>query len=324
MMSNDSSISEEQYQQFKATLKEALEGIAEVIDTTVTKVNETKEGLSIRFPGDDVSPTVYPDEILKNMAPGESPEMLAKALANKINTLRDEGPKMSDLDLSQEGAKKNLFAVVINAEENKELLKDTPHITKDDLAVIARYRVSPEASFIVHDNHGSMFKMTAEEMLQTAMKNTEAQAFKVQPIEEVLREIMSNQGMDFMDEVISETPKSPFYVVTNEMKVDGAIAIMSKSAMEQVYEVVGEDFYILPSSRHEILAVPESMVENPEDLKHMVEEVNATQVEACDKLSDNIYHYDAQTKKVSMVDVQKLNKSTEITPTITKATGRKM
>ena len=129
---------------------------------------------------------------------------------------------------------------------------------------------------------------------------------------------------DYMDDVLAETPKSPFYVVSNELKVDGAVAIASKTALEQVHEVVGENYYILPSSRHEILAVPESMVSDPEDLRQMVCEVNATQVEAKDLLSDNVYYYDAQKKHVSMVEPKTMDKPMEIAETATKNSVKAM
>ena len=66
--------------------------------------------------------------------------------------------------------------------------------------------------------------------------------------------------------------------------------------MDQAAERAGGDFYILPSSIHEILIVPDNGKMGLSDLENMVKEVNATQVAPADKLTDNVYHYDSQAK----------------------------
>lgn len=327
-MSNDSNISsEEQFMQFSKALEEALKGIAEVVQTEVVKINEVKTGLSIRYPGEDVSPTVYPEDILSRLAPGESPEMAAKACAEKLISLRGNGPKMSDIDLSLEGAKKNLYCVVINADANKELLKDVPHIKMEDLAVVLRYRVAEDASFLVHENHLSSFQLTSEEALAIGQNNTDAEGYTVQPMSEVLREIMVKQGMpeEIIDDTLSISENDAMYVVSNPSKVHGGYAIASKAAMEQAAEKLGtDDFTILPSSIHELILVPNREGMELKDLKDMVKEVNETQVEVGERLSDNIYRFNAQTKKISIINVEKLDKGPELIETMAKVSGRKM
>lgn len=291
-------------EQFTKALTDVLDGIATVEPVMVHKVNETKQRLNIRYPGEAISVTIYPDDILKNMAQGKSVEMAAMKAAEMIQRALENVPTMSDLDLSPEGAKKNLVCIVMNEDENKELLKQIPHRKIcGDLVMAARYRVSDIASFVVKNDHCKIFKMTGEEILEHGMKNTNQRGFKVQRIEEVFAEMMENQGMkpEFMDAVLADTQKIPIYVVTNDITVDGAIAIASKEAMEKVHDTIGEDFYILPSSRHEIMAVPESIATDPKDLKAVVEKINATEVSREDKLSDNIYHYTA-TKGVQIYE----------------------
>lgn len=291
-------------EQFAKALTYVLDGIATVEPTTIHKVNETKQGLSIRFPGEAVSPVIYPDEIIKHIAPGESFEKAAIKTAAMLQKMRDTAPTVSDLDLTHEGAKKNLVCVVMNEEKNKELLQEIPHMKIcGDLVMAARYRLSDEGSFLVKNEHCKIFGMTGVEILNQGMMNTNQRGFKIQKIDELLREMMGSHGMEeeFMNAVLSCTKKIPMYVVTNDIKMDGAIAIASKEAMVKVHETIGEDFYIIPSSRHEIIAVPESIVTDPKDVKAIVEKVNATQVSREDKLSDNIYHYTA-TKGVQIYE----------------------
>lgn len=86
------------------------------------------------------------------------------------------------------------------------------------------------------------------------------------------------------------------FVATVPDKIHGAGIIAYQDFMDQAAERVGGDFFILPSSRHEILLVPDNGQMDLHDLEAMVREVNATHVTPEDKLTDNVYHYDADAK----------------------------
>ena len=61
--------------------------------------------------------------------------------------------------------------------------------------------------------------------------------------------------------------------------------------MEKVYERIGENFYILPSSIHEVIVIPESKSPMRPQLDCMIQEVNETQVEEEEVLSSHAYYY---------------------------------
>ena len=62
------------------------------------------------------------------------------------------------------------------------------------------------------------------------------------------------------------------------------------------------DFFILPSSIHELLVVPKQDGMDYSSLEAMVQEVNATQVAPEEKLSDHVYEYDAKEKELYRAD----------------------
>lgn len=85
------------------------------------------------------------------------------------------------------------------------------------------------------------------------------------------------------------------YVVTNFETVRGAAAILIREAMEKLWEMIG-DFYILPSSVHELIVYTDTPLEY---LKDMVREVNDSEcVDEDELLSYNIYRYDHEKKEV--------------------------
>ena len=59
---------------------------------------------------------------------------------------------------------------------------------------------------------------------------------------------------------------------------------------------MGGDFFLLPSSIHEVILVPDNGKMDYRELEKMVHEVNETQVRPTERLSDNVYHYDSKEK----------------------------
>ena len=57
---------------------------------------------------------------------------------------------------------------------------------------------------------------------------------------------------------------------------------------------MGTDFFVLPSSVHEVLILPDDGSQDLDSLQFMVREINRTEVAPEDRLSDFVYHYDAQ------------------------------
>lgn len=84
------------------------------------------------------------------------------------------------------------------------------------------------------------------------------------------------------------------YVATTPDKINGAGIIAYPEFMQQAAEQLNGDFYLLPSSRHEVILVKDDGAMDFEQLQSMVREVNATEVSDADKLTDNVYHYDSK------------------------------
>ena len=73
-------------------------------------------------------------------------------------------------------------------------------------------------------------------------------------------------------------------------KINGASTILSKKILDKVAECLQGDYYIIPSSIHECIAVSADMTE-PDELRSMVQEVNDSQVEPEERLTYSIYGY---------------------------------
>ena len=92
-----------------------------------------------------------------------------------------------------------------------------------------------------------------------------------------------------------EAIENPMFCLTNTQKMNGASLLLQEDIRKQIGECLGSDYFVLPSSIHEVLILPDNgMFEVPE-LNAMVKEVNETQVERQEQLSDKVQFCDKKT-----------------------------
>ena len=82
------------------------------------------------------------------------------------------------------------------------------------------------------------------------------------------------------------------YILRTECPSYGASIISDCEVLDKIYEAYGGEYWILPSSVHEVLIISTSFGKDPAELLWMVRDINRTEVLPKDKLSDNIYKYD--------------------------------
>ena len=93
--------------------------------------------------------------------------------------------------------------------------------------------------------------------------------------------------------IMEDVVESPMYILTNESRTFGAVAMLETELLRKFAEKVGEDFLVLPSSIHEVILVPVSNLPDSEYIKEMIREINNTNVDPEEQLSNNYYYYDS-------------------------------
>ena len=98
----------------------------------------------------------------------------------------------------------------------------------------------------------------------------------------------------------SELLHGLMYVLTNMQRNYGAAVLLYPGLLEMIGEEWKENFYILPSSIHEVLLVPESKNPGLSELKEAVFSINRTEVTKEEFLSDTVYYYNCRKKELCM------------------------
>lgn len=84
-----------------------------------------------------------------------------------------------------------------------------------------------------------------------------------------------------LSEMLGERQDVGMYVVTSTDMEYGADVLRHPKVLEEIAEKLDSDLCILPSSIHEIIVLPETMLEGNQNLTAMVRKINSEVVE-CD------------------------------------------
>ena len=99
--------------------------------------------------------------------------------------------------------------------------------------------------------------------------------------------IINGEGTSLRD----WTPDDPMNVITTSGGANGAGILLCTDYLRRIFNKIG-DYYILPSSIHEIIVVPkESWPGETTELSKMVREINAGYVDDEDVLADECFEY---------------------------------
>ena len=106
------------------------------------------------------------------------------------------------------------------------------------------------------------------------------------------------------------------YTLTNENAYKGAGMLAHSEVLEQIGSLLSDNnYYILPSSKHELLILPDDGSKSVKELRKMVQYVNEKEVSAKDLLSDKILYYNSKEKVLELAVDKAENLSKEVTNT---------
>ena len=253
-------------------------------------------GITLLKDDSNISPTIYLNPYYDAYENGDTTlgtvidEVIDTYERNKINRSID-----MKFFLNYETVRSRIIFKLINTEKNRELLRDVPYIPFHDLSIVFQCLVSEErfgnASILIHNVHLQLWKVNARELYECALENTPLlQGYELADMNTVLEEMKALGGID--DEEIEDMQQEvPMYVLSNKSRINGASCILYKDILKDFAMVVDKDLYVLPSSIHEVILLPSDGTQESVQLKEMVREINQSQVEKEEVLSDSVYYY---------------------------------
>lgn len=289
------------YQEFIYAVENAVRKLADGnVSVTVNKIrknnNFERMGMVLTAKGINIAPTIYLEEFYQKYKSGlEMTDVAGQILClyEKVKIGQSfEGNRI----LNYEYVKPRIVYKVIHKKKNEALLHDVPYIPFLDLAVVFYILLEIEgrgsASVLVQREYLNLWGKSEAEICQEAEKNSPLllpAGFKT--MKAMLREMLSKQNPE-------EEEEDYMYVLTNSSKNLGAACILYPGMLGEIRDKLKENYYILPSSIHEVIIIPESKSPGKEELKEMITEINRTQLEEEEVLSDQPYYYSSEKERL--------------------------
>lgn len=290
------------YQQFVIVVKETValslvDGMNLQIHTTLKNNGKERVGLTISDKHINISPTIYLEEYYKQFQNGYSIEKIAESILDVYHEIKFEHTwqvhTVKDFAIIQS----KIVYKLIHAPKNEILLQTIPHIPYLDFAIVFYILFdvdeSGTATIPITNELLQLWNTNLYEIHRIAIQNSpKLLPVTFKPMRVVIEELLGNpcETTVLEDDIM--------FVLTNPLRSFGAACILYDGVLEKIGKQLEENYYILPSSIHEIIIVPESKSPTRENLNDMVVEINETQVDVEEVLSDHVYYYDCEKKQL--------------------------
>lgn len=297
------------------------------------------DGLTIFNEELKLTPNIYLNAYYEKYLEGEEIEDLANEVVGIYEDSMEEGEReVFCMPFELDEMKPFIIFRLINKDKNSKLLQQVPYVPYLDLAITFHCLVKDNEEGIgtirITNEHLEKWNINIEELKQFALINTpKLFPSKVRNMNEVIKDIFKKEMLemsspiwkedsdkemdsdenreDTAEQSAEEMLESMFdgmdkhkseemYVLTNTKGINGASCLLYPEVLKQVAEMLNANFYILPSSIHEVILVVDNGSMNKSSLNEMVYEVNRTQVAEDEVLSDQVYYYDKDKQAIRM------------------------
>lgn len=294
--------------EFETFKKELLDNLKQILGEeknihfqSVEKNNGIREEAVVILGGKArIAPTIYLREFFEEWEAGrKSAEEISREILLRNASQEREVDFSLDSFENYEKARGQVYFKLVNYEMNKGLLTKIPYVPYLDLAVVFYYRLErgnfQGATMLIHNCNLEAWKIGPRQLLEDAVMNTSRKLpYSFQGMDALIRELSGDEDRELY------TGEEIMYVLSNQEKCFGAAALLYPHVLSHISQIFRKNFYVLPSSIHECILVPDQGQYSRMELTRMVREVNQTQVEADEILSDQVYYYDRQKEKLMM------------------------
>ena len=308
----------------KACVAEAFPDHDVRIQEVTKNNNVTMTGICAFTKGATVTPTLYLDNYYsryEELADQSGDDRAFRTVSKDIiNVLRNEdGTTVKGFNIDEftkfKNTKDSIYMILVNNKTND--LSDKPHRELvGEYSILYRYNVPvPEgegyASILVNNQHVKTWGVEEEDLYQAAIAN----ASKITPIvvEDMEHMMSSLLGFPIIEDESYDNSlehgtwrtnlslDTPMYVISNTKRYYGAAAIAVPGVLQEIADVFGCNLYIIPSSIHEVIIVPDNGMTDPYSLSIMIREINDSELKPEEVLGYTLMRFDREQGKLMTV-----------------------
>lgn len=271
-------------------MKEEFEDFADVLtDALISRLQEDGiRNITIGVTANiDVEFSDYGATIRANLAKafkayqdGTAAGEIADALAKQCEEALKQLP-VGDDSITDYGKIRNRLMIDL-VPKNRDLT-NVPYGKIADLPFVCKAMLE-HGNVLINNTLLAKYGITEDQLFHDAFENAQ----KTRPaVITGMSEVLSLPQGSLGDEEF-------LFVATTPDRVHGAGVIAYPGFLDKAAKQLGGDFFVLPSSIHEVILAKDDGNLGAGDLSALVKEVNSTEVSPEDQLSDNAYHYDCR------------------------------
>lgn len=168
-------------------------------------------------------------------------------------------------------------------------------VSKDDTGI---------ASIKINNQMLEIWQIDENALYKLALNNTPMLlGDEITTLSGLLIELLDETEQPYDDFLIEVTEGSEnLLVVSNRCKMSGASVILYDGMLQRIAKRLGGNFYLLPSSIHEMICMPCRDCHDERELVTMVRQINAERVLEEEVLSDNVYCYDTAIDALRIIN----------------------
>ncbi len=304
-----------QYKEFMEKIKKSVSDyLGKDVSVEMKEVRKNNgvilQGLVINGKEESLSPTIYLNGFYEDLRKGRPFGDIVCAIAAIYQDNRIAGKINLDFFADYNVVKRRIFIKVINYEKNKKILEELPHKRFLDLAVVCYYIYMNDflgrGSIQIEIDHLDKWGISEETLFQDAERNTAINlGVEIKEMGEVIKEMLwesFGEEAEQLSEMAEQAKQeAPMHIMTLKGRYFGAACIYNRELLRDFALAHHTNFYILPSSIHELILLPDDGRQEVQALKSMVEEVNMSHVAPEEQLSDSVYYFDMFKNEVLLI-----------------------
>lgn len=284
----------ESYANAKIQIQQTIKGNDRVLDS-----------LTVQREGEDFAVAIHLNSLEQEYQNGESMHEIMNQVADQC-LQGEELPFNRREFLDYDSVKDHVTIKMCDPENNVKYLEQYAH--KNCGTLTALYNVTLEqngfgtASMPISNDHLKMWGISVEQLHQDALLADRNRGYGLYGLEDLVYSMAFEhepENLLLSTDVVNASEKGP-YVLTNTSRINGANALVQEEVLSQVGDALGGDYYVLPSSTHELILIQDDGSISKEALERMVTEINSTQVSKEDLLSNKVQFYDSHQKQLRL------------------------
>jgi len=277
--------------QFTRVLQELTEPDEQILVHEMLRNNGVRNtGCCIRRTGSDISSVFCLEECYRAVQEGEEIGSVARRMLTEARSSLPAEEFQPGMLEDYDHIRGRLALKLIGTQHNQQLLKEVPYVKMEDMALVCYFFVGQGGegygTVLIHNHHIKTWGVSRDRLMQDAWASMkQLLPARIRGITEVL-------GIPPREGIAGEQDAEDMYVISNRQDYLGAVCVLYPGVLKSFASSRNCNLYVLPSSIHEMILVPEEPGMDYTALEDIVRDINQTEVAPEEVLTDSVYYFD--------------------------------